>query len=726
MGIAKIGSGLFFTQSAWHAPTPAPMTHAKQGNSSGKKKPDAAKEQKKVEDAAAYIKKQLDDSGWFDTVTSGDLKKITSRIKTLKPEQRNKLIGELSDGTLRKWADEIGSPWLNTGLDGTQKSDLFKTLIPSLNGANLTRLGKAVTNADSGMADKEFILNVAGRANRAASEAYVDFLIRDADDKFENQSDILFREGGLQYKVSGIIDGELGRKELVDLSNLLDVFSPEERRRQFFDHEGTAFTPANLSKLAARITDPASSIGLDKKEKQRLFDLLSESMTGKQLADMQTALTAHDFMRALDTNARLYRETGQGQPMNSTDELGKVLENYTNRKSLEREVNDRSNFSWLPAFELEAQSLAKKIVPHIPHIKAKVPDAPVSPNGELFFQSMMKASETDTDKVIDGRKTDYMTRISTDPVNPALKDIVKDYNLDLATRMVAERSAAIVYNQLGADEKNAKGASDTRLFGDIATRLDKIKKTDYFEDQYSTAENDVSDAKWLVSKAEKHLDQYAQQFSLPRPLLAGILAAEVDFDTSLNIRASNNADYVNTQAFRAHGNNAMDALEYLANDKVKADLREAKLDETLGYLNSSATRKHLEGIRSDDFGNAGMVDFLESSGPMGIHHASLITLKLAHQMWSEGKKIPASDIPENFGDFLKNMSAPQMASIYRGYRAGTEETGGYRLFDPELNLFKVTGGDKFANAVGDVRAVMGYQAYQSEPYFEYYLNQERR
>ena len=141
----------------------------------------------------------------------------------------------------------------------------------------------------------------------------------------------------------------------------------------------------------------------------------------------------------------------------------------------------------------------------------------------------------------------------------------------------------------------------------------------------------------------------------------------------------------------------------------------------MACLNRDTTRKYIENIRENHY--TGYENFKHEKGPMGINYASLVALQLAHQMWDAGKKIPETKTPANFGDFLHNMSASQMASIYRGYRAGLDDTGGYKHYDDKLGIYTVPGGDDFARAVKDPRAAMGYQAYQAEPYFTYYLKQ---
>lgn len=707
----------------------SPVSRSRQGAPSDKKKPDDSKNKKKTEDAAGFIKKKLDDSGWFDTVSTGDLKQITAKLKELKPAQRNQVIGQLSDGELHKWADEIGSPWLGTGLDGGQKQELFNMLVPSLSESNLARVGQELTKADEDTATNEFILSVAMKASPNAKEAYISALSSlmydDLDEQpedaaFGKQQDFLY-DWNPREKVAEIINGKPDHHQLIELKTLLEGLSPEDRAIVFtpkvdeFDHE--PFSHEGINKLAERIASPDPAIGLSDTEKKSLFDVLSASMSGKQLADMQTALSGHDFMRAMDANIRLHQTTGHAQPMNSTDELGKALENYTNKQSLQRAAKD-------PHTHPVKRWAAKYIGPWLPPHKAKVPDAPVSPNGELFLQSLLKNNATDP-----GKKMDYITWISKTPVNPAQEKQVKAYSLDLAQTMVAERSAATAYNSFTVEEK-AKYGNGMELVEDITGRLERIKNTNYHSTQFSTEENGVMDAIWLVDKHMKHLDHYSKELGAPRPLLAGILAAEVKFDTSWDVTDPINTDEIigngnGEGAFRAHSPAASDAVIYLSGNKVKKDLQDAHIDGLLNYLNTDSVKEYVKtaGSKGND-----APWFKDKSGPLGAKFAALITMSLAHQMWDAGKKDPATKTPADFGDFLENLSASQMASIYRGYRAGTDtdRTGGYNDYDAKLGVHKVKGGEDFARAVKDPRAVMGYQAYQSEPYFEYYLNSHRR
>ena len=722
MALPKLGRDPFFSQPAWHPPMAAPKHPAK--SQPPKKTPADAQDQKKIDDSVAFIRRKLDDSGWLDTVTTNELKQITARLKTLKPDEINKVVGELSSGDLHKLADEAGSPWLGTGLNGDQKFDLFKTLIPGLDENNLTKLGKAVTDADLGMANKEFVIPAIGLAKPDARAAYAnEIMYGDLLDNgdFKVQSELLDPEKGLKNTTARILNGEPGPTQLKELINFLECFNPKERANQLFPDKDSLFTPKALAGLAEQLTMPDAETRFKKEDKQKLFDLMTSAMTGEQIADMQSALAAHDFVRAIDRQAELSRKTGQPQVMNATDELGKVLENYTNPKSLEREANEPSNFSWLPVFASEAQSLAKTIVPLIPEIKANVPKAPVSPNAELFFQSFLKTSGADPDDVVGKKKSEYLAHISSQPVNPALKSKVDDYSLAHALDMVAEQSAASVYDKLRVMDSNKGTAPQTQLFGDLALRQQQIRKTTYFTEKLSTSQNGPAEATWLVNMAGKQINEHARKFDLPRALLAGVLAAEVDFDTDFDVTATKNAGLVNGIMFRIH--HVRDALSYLGSDEVKADLKAAKLDNVLAYLNLDTTKKYVESIRNNDLD--GYSDFLEDDGPMGMQHASLIILKLAHEMWNAGKKNPETKTPANFGDFLKDMSASQMASVFRAYRTDMKDTGGYKHYDSELGIYTVSSGEDFARAVKDPRAAMGYQAYQSEPYFAYYLNLRR-
>jgi hypothetical protein len=687
------------------------------------KKSSDADDKKKIKDAADHIRKKLDDSGWLDTVSASDLKQITSKLKDLKPAQRNQVIGELSDAELHKWADEIGSPWLGTGLDGGQKQELFNMLVPSLDQTNLVRLGMELTKADEDTATNEFILSVAMKSPAKAQDAYLDAIAsflydspdeKPEDDAFDKQQDLLFGWDP-RDRIAEIINGKPDRQQLMEIKNLLEGISPKQRAAVFgpkeFEHDPEPFSPEAINKLAERITSPDPGIRLSDREKKELFDALSASMTGKQLAEMQTALTGHDFMQAIDANIRLRQKTGHAQPMGSTDELGKTLENYTNKQSLQRAAND-------PTINPAKRWAAKYLGPLTPTMKAQPSPYPVSPNGELFLQSLLQTNKADPET-----KLSYTQQISQTPVNPAQEEQVKAYNLDLAQTMVAEHSAATAYNSLSKEEKVRYGNS-LRLVADITNRLGKIKNTDYYSAEWSTEDNSVSDALWLVDKYRKHVDDYSKEFGVPAPLLSGILAAEVKFDTPFDVKDPRYEDTLlgigtDDGAFRAHYEAATDAVVYLSDDKVKKDLRDAHIDGLLKYLDTDSIKKHAKLPRHERIAG----EWFDDAGPLGTRYAALITMSLAHQMWDAGRKNPASKTSADFGDFLKNMSAPQMASIYRGYRAGTgAHSGGYDDYDAKLGLHKVKGGEDFARAVKDPRAVMGYQAYQSEPYFEYYLN----
>ena len=685
--------------------------HAKHGSDS----------KKKVEDAVSYIKKKLDDSGWFDTVTTGDLKHITGKLGELNPAERNQVISKLNDKTLHKWADEVGSPWLGTGLNGAQKQALFDTLVPSLDGNNLTRLGEQVTTADSGVANHEFIRSVAMTAQGDARMTYADSLdtleaVHSSAGKssgFLQQADYLSKWDP-QDIAAKLIDGKPNRNELVELTSMLAATSSETRQALFSPHpddkKRILFTPERLDKLAERITDPDSRVGLDDAQKRKLFDVLSTSMTGEQMANMQSALTAHDFMRAMDANAALVRKTGMSQPMNSTDELGKTLENYTNKQSLQRAAHD-------PDANPVERWLAGHIGPHVPEIKAQVPDAPISPNGEMFAESILKNTMSDPQ-----RKVDYIKHLSRMPVNPAQAGRVAAYGLGLAQDLVAERSAGAAYDSFTDEQKSIQGAG-LQVIGQVAQRVQRIQDAGRFDDQFSTRENSVLDTLWLVDKYGKQVDQNARKFGVPHALLAGILASEVKFDTDFDINDPANRGGIlgtngNEGISNAHSWTAAKAVRYLDRDDVRKDLQDAGFKGALDYLGTAPVKKYLDDVHRQGADHSQLKD---DPGPLSLKFAALITLKVAHEMWKAGRTLPESRTPPNFADFMKNMSASDMASVFRGYRAGSSASGGYGNYDSALGLYKVRGGDDFAKALNDPRAVMGYQAYQAEPFFRYYL-----
>ena len=666
-------------------------------------------------EAVTFINHKLNDSGWFETVSTSDLLAITDKLKSLTPAQRNEFIGALDEQALYKWADRIGSPWPGTGLNGMQKFDLLAMLIPAMDKHNLIRLGKAIVEADTETANKEFIRALIftwdpSDKNRIDSlSIYWHFMeANEHDSKFEKQlksydesaPDVVVAKliGSIPLDVEKV-DNETNRDHLIELTRLLGVLRPDDRAWVFSNLHGDAKWHGLLRKLAAGIV----TSDLSKREKQELFDLLSRSMSESQLADLQMALSACDFIRKISLAINLSQRTGGPVVFDggATDELGKFLENYTNKRSLQRAAND-------PSINPVKRLLAKHIGPMTPSIRANGTPAPISPNAKLLMQSVLKNTAADPK-----RKVNYLQYLmsSTSGIFPE----VKAYNLELAQEMVADEILITVFNTLSANEK-AKYGKDLMLSFELAKRVNKLRSAEnYFSPEKTTETNSTAEALWIVKQASSYIEACSQRLGIPRPLLQGVLASEVQFDQPEDVMQwrDDPTQLLEQDLFRVQDVSFEIALDYLGRRDVKKDLEAAHLDGLLSYLKINDVTVHPQ------------MD--PDAGRLEENFAAVVLLRGAHQLWTAGKKIPESKVPSNFGEFLKDMSASDMASVFEAYRAGvdfsdTDEAG----YDAERRMFKVKGGEEFAEAVGDPDAKAGYNAYQSYPYFKYFLAKERK
>ncbi|HVF55393.1 MAG TPA: hypothetical protein VM934_04535 [Pyrinomonadaceae bacterium] len=131
-----------------------------------------AVDQGKVDAAVKLIQEKLDESGWFGDVTHSELEDIERTVSGLTPQEATAVFDRLSDGNLRKWAEELNSgAWFGAGgFDGSEKSRLFNMLAAKLDGNNLSRFSAALQGEDS---VKEFGRAVAAHGSDASKEAFV-------------------------------------------------------------------------------------------------------------------------------------------------------------------------------------------------------------------------------------------------------------------------------------------------------------------------------------------------------------------------------------------------------------------------------------------------------------------------------------------------------------------------------------------------------------------------
>lgn len=690
-----------------------------------------------VSKATDYIKHKLDDSGWFDIVSTGDLKKITAKLASLTPSERNAVISKLSDGNLHKWADKIGAPWIDEGLNGDQKSALFDMLVPSLDPKNLARLGVELTNARPEVAKTEFIMAVASKASQAAEMNY-EQVVQDRtvdgeniNKNFDAQSNFLaLWHTKPAVQVNQVLNGNLDHRALVRLTQILQGHTPDERAVAL---DPQYFGVKQMAKLAQALTNQDPGMNLNKSEKSKLFDALCSSLSGRQIADFQEALVNADFTQAVQNNIDLQQKTHTPQSMPGVDSLDEELSHVTNPQTLKRLASDpnllnkipgiKSVTSRVPAIyrflEPPANSVAKTVAPYVPELKAVAPPAPRSSDGELLLKSLINVSKNDPKK-----KMDFMSFMAKAPDDKGLRKEAKDYHVDLAEDMVAKQSIAAVFNSMTPAERKEFGSDIVDLTAKLADRQTRLQASSYFNPEFSTHANNATEALSVVGQAAPFLDRYSKQFGVPKALLSGILASEIQFDTDVDVSQPLYATILTSDdgAFKSHGEAAADSILYLNKDGVRNDLKAAHLDGVTDFLDSAPIQKFLAANKK-----SGAQDLYTSfpNGDMGTKYAVVTALALAHQMWTAGQKNPATHMPANFGDFLKHMSAPQMASIFGAYRAGASAEKGFTDFDASKGIYKVQDGEKLAASLHDPRAAMGVQAYQSEPYFDYFTSVDK-
>lgn len=172
------------------------------------------------------------------------------------------------------------------------------------------------------------------------------------------------------------------------------------------------------------------------------------------------------------------------------------------------------------------------------------------------------------------------------------------------------------------------------------------------------------------------IDAAAAKYGVDRALLAGVLASEVDFDTDFKDVAQNGAAELGIYRGQGQGiaNVHLDSLEAAQRYLVAHGLPGAE----------AAAR--FEATPENVYANP----------------AEAAAIVLAHK----------ADLKRRAGG--GTSSAQDMAILFGAYRNGEEN------FDLATNR-NSNGGDELARKTGDPRAVVGIDAYQSEAYFEYYL-----
>ena len=104
-----------------------------------------------VQTAVSTIRENLTES-WRDwDVSRGDLLENNRTLEGLTPAQRNEVIGQLSDGDLGKWADEINGSL--GSLDASEREALFRSLADGLDAGQLARVTRAFDGHDGSIGE---------------------------------------------------------------------------------------------------------------------------------------------------------------------------------------------------------------------------------------------------------------------------------------------------------------------------------------------------------------------------------------------------------------------------------------------------------------------------------------------------------------------------------------------------------------------------------------------
>ncbi len=101
--------------------------------------------------ATAFINKQLDTSGWFNTVTHGETKAATDKLQSLPAAQADAVVDNLArSGRLDRLASEVLDGNIVPGLGGLSASDrqaFFADMAKKLDGESLAALHNSFTKA---------------------------------------------------------------------------------------------------------------------------------------------------------------------------------------------------------------------------------------------------------------------------------------------------------------------------------------------------------------------------------------------------------------------------------------------------------------------------------------------------------------------------------------------------------------------------------------------------
>ncbi|MBN8887461.1 MAG: hypothetical protein J0I77_17185 [Rudaea sp.] len=132
-----------------------------------------------VDQATAKIQHDVHDSGFLGTDNNSHVKDADKELAGLPASDANKVVGKLSDGDLKAWADDVNSGGIfgAQGLSAGEKKDLFNTFAQKLDGDQLARvsaafggsrddvidLGRSVAQYGTADAKVEYVKQLAGK-----------------------------------------------------------------------------------------------------------------------------------------------------------------------------------------------------------------------------------------------------------------------------------------------------------------------------------------------------------------------------------------------------------------------------------------------------------------------------------------------------------------------------------------------------------------------------------
>lgn len=248
------------------------------------------------------------------------------------------------------------------------------------------------------------------------------------------------------------------------------------------------------------------------------------------------------------------------------------------------------------------------------------------------------------------------------PVPPALTDA---------------SSPPIVWLPVGTEQGGSWLMKDTAAIGFMeAKRENRVAALLRAGQDHDTKFYNAREARDQVWELTPAIQDAAVRYGLDPALLSGVLGAEIDFDTDTKDIGQNIATRFGIE--RGQGPGA-------------ANVHLGDLEQAIAYLEANQLP-----------GAADAAKFDPSFRNVYDHPAEAAAIVVA---WK-------ADLKRKAGG---TVSTPEdMAIIFGAYRTGEGN------FDLKNNRI-VTGAEELVRETGDPNAAMGSNAYQAEPYFDYYI-----